>query len=159
MTVGNVYGPEIGLILSSLARSLLASSHSLVIVLGGGGAVTGFFFLRKEKFDVIVDWQKRERTDSAETGVEQTRGANEGRNASEDLDGRTGGVNRRTRAMRTKRNIVSYNEAHQCTIRRDPKKTRHSRTYQPSSPQAKASSSPSAGVPPVAGGRPSARKD
>lgn len=87
--------------------------------------MTGLIFLRKEKFDVIVDWQNRERTDSAEAGVEQTRGANEGRNASEDLDGRTGGVNRRTRAMRTKRNIVSYNEAHQSTIRRDPKKTRH----------------------------------
>ena len=66
-----------------------------------------FYFLSKEKFDIIQDWQKRQRTNRAETGVEQTRGANEGRNASEDLDGRTGGVNRRSRAMRTKRNIVS----------------------------------------------------
>ncbi len=96
-----------GLILSSLARSLLASSHSLVIVLGGGGAVTVVFFERKEKFDVIVDREKGQRTDSAETDVEQTRGANEGSNARDDLDGRTGGVHRRTRAMRTKRDIVS----------------------------------------------------
>jgi len=35
-------------------------------------------FLRKEEFEVIVDWQKQQRTNSAETGVEQTRGANEG---------------------------------------------------------------------------------
>src|SRR6266702_4279161 len=33
------YEPVMGLILSSLARSLEASSHSFVIVFGGGGAV------------------------------------------------------------------------------------------------------------------------
>lgn len=105
--VREVYGPEIGLILSSFARSLLASSHSLVIVLGGGGAVTICLFFEKGKFDDILDRQKRQRTDGAETDVDQTRGGNEGRNARNDLDGRTGGVNRCTRAMRTKSNIVS----------------------------------------------------
>jgi hypothetical protein len=51
--------------------------------------------------------KNEQRTDGAETGVEETSGGDEGRNASEDLDGRTGGVNRRTRTMRTKRDIVS----------------------------------------------------
>jgi hypothetical protein len=44
------YGPEIGLILSSFARSLLASSHSLLMVLGGAGAVRIFLkMISKEK--------------------------------------------------------------------------------------------------------------
>jgi hypothetical protein len=39
-----------GLILSSFARSLVASSHSLLIDLGGGGAVR-FLNLKKKKED------------------------------------------------------------------------------------------------------------
>jgi hypothetical protein len=35
-----------GLILSSFARSLVASSHSLLIVLGGVGAVPIIFFIQ-----------------------------------------------------------------------------------------------------------------
>ena len=37
-TPGRIHSPEMGLILSSFARSLVASCHSLVMVFGAGGA-------------------------------------------------------------------------------------------------------------------------
>ena len=90
-----------GLILSSLARSLEASSHSFVIVLGGGGAVC-----QVESYGYIYKVSERERTDGTDTAIYEPGGADKDADASNDFDSGAGWANGGTGPMWPKSNII-----------------------------------------------------
>ena len=95
-----------GLILSSLARSFEASSHSFEIVLGGAGAVCSQGKKNKTQFESFKQERDGTRTDRAYTTVDQSSAGDKDTDASSDFDSGSGWVNRCAWTMWTKSNII-----------------------------------------------------
>ena len=95
-----------GLILSSLARSFEASSHSFEIVLGGAGAVCSQGEKKLSHLRERETGGGQQRTDRADTTVDQPSAGDQDTDASSDFDSGARWVNRCTWTMRSKSNII-----------------------------------------------------